>query len=130
MSSVTVFWSKAMSICILEKHVLIPLSSLVSISHVNSGIIFCICAWLLEEIIFSRIYFLIIILKVVYWVDPNAMRIFATWILYLCFRLMYICQLFTLSSMKSWLGIIALSLHMARLVLAKHLQWRERSQMM
>jgi hypothetical protein len=130
MSSDTVFWLKAMSNCILKKHVQIPLSSLVSISHVNSGIIFCICGWLLEEMIFSRIYLLIIISKVVYWVDPNVMRIFDTWILYLYFRLMYICQLSTLSSVKSLLAIIALSLHMARLVQAKHLLWRERSQMM
>jgi len=41
-------------------------SSLVSISHVNSGIIFCTCVWLLEEMIFSRIYLLIIISKLVY----------------------------------------------------------------
>jgi len=129
MSSDTVFWSKAMCNCILEKHVQIPLSSLVSISHVNSDIIFCVCAWLLEEMIFSRIY-LLIISKLFYWVDTNVMRIFDSWILYLYFRLMYICLLCTLSSMKSLLAIIALSLHMARLVQAKHLLWRERSQMM
>ena len=67
-----------MSNCILKKHVQIPLSTLVSISHVNSGIIFSICARLLEEMIFSRIYLLIIISKVVYVVDPNVMRIFDT----------------------------------------------------
>lgn len=130
MSSDTVFWSKALSNYILEKHVQIPLSSLVSNSHVNSGIIFCVCAWLLEVMIFSRIYLLIIISKVVYWVYPNVMRIFDTWILYLFFRLMCICQLFTRSSTKSWLAIIAQSLHMARLAQAKRLLWREISQMM
>lgn len=86
---VTLFWSKAISNCILEKHVHIPLSSLVSISRVNSGK-YSICAWWLEEMIFSRIYLLIIISKAVYWVDPNVMRICDTWILYLCFRLTYI----------------------------------------
>ena len=130
MSSDSMFWSKAMSNCILQKHVQIPLSSLVSISHVNSGIISCICARLLEEMIFSRIYLLMIISKVVYWADPNAMRIFATWILYLCFSLMCICQLSTPSSMKSLLATIAPFLRTARLALVKHLQWRERNQMM
>ena len=91
---VTLFWLKAMSSCILEKYIQISLSSLFSILHVNSNIIFCICAWWLEEMICSRIYLLIIISKLVYWVDCNVMRIFDTWLLYLCFRLMYICQFF------------------------------------
>ena len=43
-----------MSNCILEKQVQIPLSSRVSVSHVNSGTIFCICACLLEELIFFK----------------------------------------------------------------------------
>ena len=58
MSSDSMFWSKAMSNSILQKHVQIPLSSLLSISHVNSGRVLCICARLLEEMIFSRIYLL------------------------------------------------------------------------